>query len=165
MVGYSSGMVGKVGEADGLAHAADTIMHSKKQADTRDWVGIRRAYEQSDETIKDICLRFGVTKSALENRYRRDLWISRQASAARRRRSTLARLFVVLEGQVTKLANSDGETLGDKEANQLTEIIKNFDKLTGIENADMNNGGPAQKKDLRDLRDKLAKRIDQFKRR
>lgn len=137
----------------------------QKRGDTRDWASIRHAYERSELTIKQICERFGVTKGSLENRYRKDRWISRRSDIAGRRRSTLSRLFAVLEAQVTKLANADGETLGDKEANQLTEIIKNFDKLSGMENADTNNGGPAVKKDMRDLRDKLAKRIDQFKRR
>ena len=54
--------------------------------------------------------------------------------------------------------------MGEKEAQQLTELIKNFDKLASMEAA-ATTGGPAQKKDMADLRDKLAKRIDQFKQR
>lgn len=140
-------------------------MDSQNIQDTPDWVAIRYAYERGDETVKQICERFGVTKGTLEGHYRKERWVARRSDNAGRRKSTLSRLFAVLEAQVTKLANAGGETLGDKEANQLTEIIKNFDKLTEMEAADGDKGGPSQKKDLRDLRDKLAKRIDQFKRR
>jgi hypothetical protein len=140
-------------------------MTASKPEDTRDWVAIRRAYELTDETIKHICERFGVTKGAFETQFRKGKWVSRQAAKYDRQGATLDRLFAVLERQVTKLANAGGETLGDKEAQQLTELIKNFDKMATIAGADTNNGGPAQKKDMRDLRDKLAKRIDQFNRR
>jgi hypothetical protein len=130
-----------------------------------DWAAIRRTYELTDETIKSICERFGVTKGVFETQFRKGKWVSRQAAKHDRQGSTRDRLFAVLERQVTKLANEGGETLGDKEAQQLTELIKNFDKMTTIAGDDADKGGPSQKKDMRDLRDKLAKRIDQFKRR
>ncbi|UJW85510.1 hypothetical protein [Devosia sp. SL43] len=140
-------------------------MDRQERGDTRDWASIRHAYENGDGTIKQICERFGVTKGSLEHRQRVDRWIPRLTTNANNQSVLLARLFAVLEAQVTKLSNTKGETLGDKEANQLSEMIKNFDKLSTIEAADTSKGGPAQKKDMRDLRDKLAKRIAQFKRR
>lgn len=140
-------------------------MAALKMNDTRDWVAIRHAYEHGDDTIKQICAEFGVTKGALEHRYRRDHWVSRQGSAAGRQRSTLARLYAVLEAQVAKLANAGGETLGDKEAQQLGELIKSFDKMASMENADASKGGPASKKDMGDMRNKLIKRLEELKRR
>ncbi|MHA6691531.1 hypothetical protein [Devosia sp. A449] len=140
-------------------------MTALKSADTRDWVEIRRAYEQSIETLVQICLRFGITKGALEYRCRKERWISRQASLAKRKDSTMARLFAVLEKQVTKLGNASGDTLGDKEAQQLTELIKNFDKMASMAGNEVKAEMVPQKRDMRDLRDKLAKRIDQYKRR
>jgi hypothetical protein len=130
-----------------------------------DWAAVRRAYELTDETIKDICLRFGITKSVFEGRWRKERWLSRQAANRDRHSSTRDRLFAVLERQVAKLANESGATLGDKEAQQLTELVKTFDKLSTAKDDIPENGGPSQKKDMRDLRDKLAKRIDQYKRR
>jgi hypothetical protein len=168
VVSYSSGMVEEVGEAAVSRSARrDTgaLMAAAKPKDTRDWVAIRHAYEHSEETIKQICTRFGVTKGSLENRYRKDHWPSRRSDIAGRRRSTLSRLFAVLETQVGKLARADNTTLGDKEANQLTEMIKNFDKLTSMERADTDNGGPAQNKDMRAKREKLTRLIDERKRR
>ena len=133
--------------------------------DPRDWAAVRRAYEQGDETIKQICERFGVSKGGFEHRFKAERWISRRATRKHRRGSTLERLFAVLETQVTKLANTSGETLGDKEAQQLTELIKNFDKITTIASEETKVDAPPQKRDMRDLREKLAKRIDQFNRR
>jgi hypothetical protein len=140
-------------------------MDEEAQRQQVDWAAIRRAYELTDETIKDICLRFGVTKSVFENRWRKERWLSRQAANRNRHGATRDRLFAVLERQVAKLANEAGARLGDKEAQQLTELVKNFDKLSGAKDEVPDNGGPSQQKDMRDLRDKLAKRIDQFKRR
>lgn len=130
-----------------------------------DWAAVRRDYELTDETIADLCKRHGVSKGSFEHQFRKGRWLSRQAANADRQGSTLDRLFAVLERQVAKLANETGDTLGDKEAQQLSDLVKTFDKLSSVRNGETDNGGPAQKKDMRDLRDKLAKRIDQFKRR
>jgi transposase-like protein len=140
-------------------------MGEQTQRQQIDWAAIRRAYELTDETIKDICQRFGITKSVFEGRWRKERWLSRQAANRDRHSSTRDRLFAVLERQVAKLANESGETLGDKEAQQLTELVKNFDKLGSTRSDVPECGGPAQKKDMRDLRDKLAKRLEQFDRR
>lgn len=141
------------------------FMTAAKSPDTRDWVGIRRAYEQSNETLVQICQRFGITKGVLEYRYRKEGWISRRSSLAYRQDTTKARLFAVLDKQVSKLANAGGDTLGDKEAQQLTELIKNFDKMASMAGNEVKADVMPQKRDMRDLRDKLAKRIDQYKRR
>ena len=140
-------------------------MTGPKSDDTRDWVAIRHAYELTDETIKNICQRFGVTKSAFEHRWKRDRWLSRQAANSDRHQSTKDRLFALLERQVAKLANDTNENLTDKEAKQLTELVKNFGTLSAVKDDGGDNGGPAEKKDMRDLRNNLAKRIDQFNRR
>ncbi|WP_156460254.1 hypothetical protein [Devosia sp. Root635] len=140
-------------------------MPTSNLQNTPDWVAIRRAYEQGDETIKQICERFGVTKSAFEHRWKTQHWISRRAKVTNRRGATLEKLFALLESQVTKLANNVGETLGDKEAQQLTELIKNFDKITTIASEETKVVTPPRKRDMRDIREKLAQRIDQFNRR
>lgn len=130
-----------------------------------DWAVVRRAYETTDETIKSLCERFGVTKSAFETKFRNQKWLSRQAAKTDLARSTRERLFIVLDRQLVKLASVEGDTLSEKEAQQLTELVKNFEKLTNTQAVGEDNGGPSQKKDMRDLRAKLAKRIDQYNRR
>ena len=133
--------------------------------DTRDWVAIRRAYEKGEPTIKKICEIYGVSKSALESRYRTHNWLSRRLVKADRSGSIRTRLFAVLEQQVAKLANAGGETLGDKEAQQLNDLIKSFDKMTSLAAEEIKVEAPPQQSDMRELREKLIKRIDQFKRR
>jgi transposase-like protein len=128
-----------------------------------DWAAVRRAYELTNETIKDICQRFGVTKSAFESRWRKESWLSRQAANRDRHSSTRDRLYALLERQVSKLANASGTTLGDKEAQQLTELVKNFDKLSASD-AVPDNGGPMQD-DIREIRRKLVQRFVQYDRR
>ena len=140
-------------------------MTQVKTGDTRDWVAIRHAYETSRETLKQICARLGVSKGALEYRCRKEGWLRRRATLGERQDSTLARLFAVLETQVTKLANAGGDTLGDKEAHQLTEMIKNFDKMSTMAKAEDKADAPRERRDMSELRDKLARRIDQFNRR
>ena len=139
-------------------------MVEEAQRQQVDWAAVRRAYETNDGTIKQICTRFRITKGAFENRYRRERWLSRQAMARDPKGKTLAQLFGLLDRQVCKLANEAGATLGDKEAQQLSELIKNYDKLAVIERA-AGKVEHSENKDMLDLRDKLAKRIDQFKRR
>lgn len=140
-------------------------MDEQAQRQQVDWAAVRRAYELSDETIKDICQRFGVTKSAFDHRWKKERWLSRQAANSNRHHSTKERLFALLERQVAKLANETNANLTDKEAKQLSELVKNFGTLSAVKDDGGDNGGPAEKKDMRDLRSKLAKRIDQFNRR
>ena len=133
--------------------------------DEADWPAIRRAYEERTETLKQMCDRFGVTKGQLEHRQKKERWPSRRSTMKDRHSSTLARLFGVLEKQVAKLANAHDDKLGDKEAQQLTELVKNFEKLSTIAGEETKAEAPPERYDMKTLRDKLAKRIDQFKRR
>lgn len=140
-------------------------MADRDVEDTRDWVAIQHAYEKGEQTIKQICDIYGVSKSALENRYRKHHWPSRRLAKADRSGSIRTRLLAVLERQVIKLGNADGNTLGDKEAQQLSELIKSFDKMSSLAAEETKVEAPPQQRDMRDLREKLIKRIDQFKRR
>lgn len=136
-----------------------------KKHEPRDWAAIRHAYEHGDGSLAQIRARFGVTKGSMEYRARRDRWIPRQATQANSRSALLARMFKVLDGQVQKLERRADDLLSDKEATQLGEMARAMEKMVAIEAADATKGDPVVKKDMRDIRDKLAKRIDEFKRR
>jgi hypothetical protein len=149
-------------------------MNDAAQRPKVDWAEIRRAYELTDETIKSLCLRFDVSKGAFDNHYRKGGWLSRQAARHDSRRSAQDRLFGALERQVAKLANDDSETLGEKETQQLTELVKNFERLARTRTEDTgpagppekaSNGGPADNKNMPLMRKLLAERIDQRNRR
>ena len=130
-----------------------------------DWAAIRRAYETTDVPIREICSQFGVTKGSLENRQRKDRWLSRRLRGNNRRTSTLSRLIGLLEGQMVKLGNEPGDRLGDKETQQLGEIVKAYEKVASIEAAESKVEILPQKRDISDIRAKLIKRMEQYGRR
>ncbi len=130
-----------------------------------DWVEIRRVYEESTETLKLICERFGITKGQLEYRQNKEHWRARRQTLQDRQNSTLARLFVVLEQQVEKLARADNATLGDKEAQQLSELIRACEKLSTLARVDTKDETSPPRRDIKELRAKLVKRLEQFNRR
>ncbi|WEK02791.1 MAG: hypothetical protein P0Y65_11280 [Candidatus Devosia phytovorans] len=140
-------------------------MTAVKSGDGPDWIAIRRAYELSDDSIKQICTQFGVTKGQFENRCRKDRWLSRQLRNSDRKGSTFSRLFALLERQVAKLGNSTGETLSETETRQLTDLIRNFDKIASMEAAENKIEIVPPKRDMAEKREKLARRIDQYNRR
>ena len=132
-----------------------------EQIDDVDWVAVRIAYEAREETEVAIRKRFGITENRLRRRREKELWIKR--SARRVERGTLvmammrllARQIVILEKQM------NGPI--DKEAALLGTMAKTLEKLMELEKADAAQR-PAQK-DLTDLRNKVAKRIEQLSRR
>ena len=129
-----------------------------------DWPTIRAAYENSTDTIATICATFGVTKGSLEHRKRKDFWIPRSAKYASSRSMLMARIYRVLDRQVQWLENLELNQQTEKEARALSIIVKTLENLTDMQPTETVTP-PKQKKDMRDLRDKLAKRIDQFKQR
>jgi transposase-like protein len=132
---------------------------------TPDWAAIRHAYEQGDDSIRDICSQFGVSKGQLEYHNRRDHWTPRQPRDSDRREATRMRLFALLERQVVKLANAPSDTLGDKEAQQLTELVKTFDKMANMADAESKVEIVPQRRTEAELRERLVKRIVQYGRR
>lgn len=130
----------------------------------RDWATIRDAYENGNDTIATICATFEVTKGALEYRMRKDHWILRSARYASMRSLMVARIYRVLDRQVQWLETLELNQQSEKEARALSIIVKTLENLTDMQPTET-AAPPKQKKDMRDLRDKLAKRIDQFKQR
>ncbi|MBU1307666.1 MAG: hypothetical protein KKF33_19350 [Alphaproteobacteria bacterium] len=143
-------------------------MTARGPDDATDWVAIRRAYELTDEPVRLIRERFGVTKAALEHRRSRGRWVGRRLRKVGRGGTALDWLFAVLVRQIVKLANADGDTLGDKEAQQLNDLIKAADKMitmAGATTAEDKADKPRPPRDPEALREKLVKRIEQFHRR
>ena len=141
------------------------VSHWMDETQAPDWAAIRHAYEHSDDTLKTICERFGVTKGQLEHRQKRQHWPSRRSTLKDRQTATFDKIFGVLEQQVGKLASATGATLGDKETQQLADIIKNFEKMAHLSGHDSKDEAPRPRRDMDDLRAKLATRLEQRSRR
>lgn len=161
---YSSGMVGKVGHR-GRADKVVSTMSLAEGTDERPvtrWDAIREEYEQRLFLPAMICKRHGITPAQL--RYRRQVegWPSIRARVVRQE-DLVARMLKVLDKQVRRLETAVDEPI-DKQANVLSIQVKTLDKLLEM-GAAKRNVEPPTKKDVTDLRNKLAKRIEQFRNR
>jgi hypothetical protein len=126
------------------------------------WDDVRAEYEGRQFVPSVICKRHGITLAQL--RYRREVegWLSARARIVRHD-DLVARMLKVLDKQIRRLEMAMDEPI-DKQANVLSTQVKTLEKLIEMAAA-RPNAEPASKKDEEDLRNKLAKRIEQFRNR
>ena len=126
------------------------------------WDQVREEYEARRFLPAVICKRYGI--SAAQLRYRRQVegWLSARSRVVRQD-DLVARMLKVLDKQVRRLEMAVDEPI-DKQANVLSTQVKTLDKLIEL-GAAQRNAEPASKRDVTDLRNKLAKRIEQFRNR
>lgn len=134
---------------------------SEPQAPIR-WDAIREEYEGRHFVPATICKRHGITLAQL--RYRRECegWLSIKARVVRQD-DLVARMLKVLGKQIRRLEMAVDEPI-DKQANVLSTHVKTLDKLIEL-GAAQRNVEPPTNRDMTDLRNKLAKRIEQFRNR
>jgi hypothetical protein len=129
-----------------------------------DWAAVRAEYETGEETLAVIAARHGITPSALSWRAKKQLWLSRYRTGNVDRPQIIKRMFRVLELQVLALEGNMEKT-GEKEVAVLGKLASTLEKLIDIDNAATAAARPrAQRKDIEELRNKLAQRIAQLKR-
>jgi hypothetical protein len=129
-----------------------------------DWAAVRADYEAEKEPVAAICAKFGVTKSQVSWRVKTQLWKQRNTTSHVSRPQIIKRMFRVLELQLVALEGNMGQT-GEKEVAVLGKLASTLEKLIDIDNAAAAVAKPkAQRKDIEELRNKLAQRIAQLKR-
>lgn len=126
------------------------------------WDAIRAEYEGRQFLPAVICQRYGITLAQL--RYRREVegWLSARARIVRYD-DLVARMLKVLDKQVRQLEMATDEPI-DRQARVLSLEVRTLDALLEL-GAAQRNAEPASTKDMTDLRNKLAKRIEQFRNR
>jgi hypothetical protein len=129
---------------------------------TPDWAAIRIEYEARQFLPGVICRRYGITKSQLRYRREAEGWLSARARPPRQDQ-LVARMVKLLDQHIRDLEAAVNEPI-DKRINALSTSIKSLDKLIEL-GAAKPNVEPASKKDMTDLRNKLAKRLEQFRNR
>lgn len=127
-----------------------------------DWDAVREEYEGRRFLPKVICQRYGLTAAQLRYRRESEGWLSARARVVRQD-ELVARMLKVLDKQIRRLEMAKDEPI-DKQATVLSIHIKSLDKLIEM-GASQPNVEPATKKDVTELRNKLAKRIEQFRNR
>lgn len=131
-------------------------------AATIQWDMVREEYEARRFLPAVICKRYGI--SAAQLRYRRQVegWLGARARVVRQD-DLVARMLKVLDKQVRRLEMAVDEPI-DKQASVLSIQVKTLDKLIEL-GAAQRNAEPASKRDVTDLRNKVTKRIEQFRNR
>ncbi len=126
------------------------------------WDDVRAEYEGRMFVPSTICKRHGITIAQL--RYRREMegWLSARARVPRKE-DMVTQMLKVLHKQLKRLESAVNEPI-DKQANVLGTHVKTLEKLIEM-GAARPNAEPASKKNMEDLRSKLAKRIEQFQNR
>jgi hypothetical protein len=126
------------------------------------WDMIRQEYESRQFLPSVICSRYGITLAQL--RYRREVegWLSVRARIVRKD-DLIARMLKVLDKQTRRLEMAVNEPI-EKQASVLSMQVKTLDKLIEM-GAAQANAEPPSMNDMTDLRNKLAKRIEQFRNR
>lgn len=141
--------------------------------DVARWRRIRVAYEAGELSVTQIAASFGVSRSSLLWRAKRDLWKRRnKTQTGMDRPAIIKRLFRVLEMQVMHLELEMDEMTktethsGEREIELLGKLAANLDKLIKLETAtarpEKDDGYTDQ--EVAEMRNKLAKRLDQLKR-
>ena len=129
-----------------------------------EWQDIRYAYEATDEPVLDLCARHGLSVRTLYERARIEAWTPRHQPAAVDRIGIINRMFSLLDRQILHLERNMTAT-GEKEVAVLGKLASTLEKLIDIENASAAHKAKAMpRKDITDLRNKLAERIEQLKR-
>lgn len=140
----------------------DAAVVAVARTDPVNWPLIRQEYEGRLFQPAMICKRHGITPFQLRYRRQSEGWLSCRARIVTKA-DLVARMLKVFDKQIRKLEAAVNEPI-DKQANVLATMTKTLDKLVEMGAAER-NVEPPTRKDMADLRDKLAKRIDQFKQR
>jgi|GEM_PF-719120 len=165
--GYSLAMVTELGSA-ALPGDGEPPESAGASSPGADWEAVRRDYEQSALTGRQICEKHGVTEGALRWRIKKQFWAARNGVHAVDRHQIIKRMFRVLEQQVIQLErnmdSSQAGSTGDKEVAVLGKLVVTLEKLIEIDSATSSDTRPKQNKNIRDLRNQLAQRIEHLKR-
>jgi hypothetical protein len=130
-----------------------------------DWDLVRVDYEALGITRAAICRKHGITRAELAAKAKLSRW-----SAARTndtdRAILIGMMLGVLEAQIGQLeAAAEMTATGDKEVAVLGKLATTLEKLIEIEDKGQGNAAPRRATaDMKALRNKLARRIDQLKR-
>jgi hypothetical protein len=123
---------------------------------------LRSDYESKNGTLKQLHGRYRITPGQLRGLVKRGCWTRRNRRQVDRS-ALIEALYQALERQVMKLGRKLNPT-ELKEVALLGNLARNLDKLMALEKADAaaSRAGAAETAEMRDIRQKLAKRINEL---
>lgn len=134
-----------------------------KRKTSDEWLAIRVDYEANIETVKAIALRHAISEPAIQYHVGREGWIRRQSVRNTERPALIERMAKMLERQIAHLEKN--MTPGDeKEVALLGTMARSLEKLMDLDRKGVGKA-PDKKRDreIGELRQKLAARIDQLR--
>jgi hypothetical protein len=135
-------------------------MDEQAQRQKVDWAAVQIDYEQDNGTLPEICARHGITDAQLRHRRERHGWKLRNEWTLRIA-PLISRMMRVLDGQVRTLERQMTEPV-DRNAALLGTMTKTLEKLIELDDRQRAKQ-PAKRKEMSDIRNKLAARIEQLK--
>jgi hypothetical protein len=128
---------------------------------TVDWAAVRDDYESKNGTLPQIYERHGITAGQFRGAFKRGKW-SRRNRRQVDRSALIEALYRALEGQIMRLG-SKAKPTDIKEVALLGNLARNLDKLIDLERADAaGKSGTPETAEMRNIREKLAKRINEL---
>lgn len=129
-----------------------------------DWDGVRLDYESDALTTVGVCRKYGIGHDVLATHARRCKWHGEHRSNGLDRSILIRQLFGVLEKQIKHLEGVEMTTTGEKEVAVLGKLAATLEKLLELDGkAATKRPDAAQTKEMQAFRDKLVKRIEEFK--
>lgn len=128
-----------------------------------DWEAARLDYEAGELSRNEISRRHRIRRTALDRRIRTHHWGAAEGELSERQ-TIIQILYAVLERHARHLEDSDLAGAGEREAAVLHKLALSLDKLISIEaKGNATPPGSRQRKDLQELREKIARRLGELK--
>jgi hypothetical protein len=131
--------------------------------DRSKWDAVRADFESEELTEAGICSKYGVRRDELWRRARTNRWRTVHREGGLDRLILIRQLFGVLERHIRKLEETEMTEVGEKETTVLGKLVSTMDKLIEIEGRAGRGNGPEETREMEDIRNKLARRIDRLK--
>lgn len=145
-------MVAEVGD-EGGAPAGDDVK----------WDVVRLEVKLGELTRNAICRKHGITPGRLAQRIRANKWDVDEDATAHDFTLVLGQLFFALERQADHLTKVDMTGSGDREVATLQRLTATLDRLIGLDRQ-LNGRKPERResKEMKELRARIAKRLDEL---
>ena len=137
---------------------------AQSEAERERWACVRADAEDDRLTESQICRKHKVTADEYRMRMRREGWRVDHREPELELAMLIRRLFVVVERHIERLEVVDMSETGEKEATVLSKIVATMDKLIEIRRQSAARRGRHETREMQDLRNQMARRIDRLKR-
>jgi hypothetical protein len=127
------------------------------------WDAVRKDFESDGLTDAGLCRKHNVDHDELWQHARKNKWRTEHRENGLDRIILIRLLFGLLERHIQKLEKVEMTEVSEKEAAVLGKLVSTMDKLIEIEGRTGRTTGPRETREMQDLRNKLARRIDRLK--